>query len=312
MRLLLNILVLLPLSFSPGIKSNSVNLAERHAYSHSVNTLTRHPSVGRLEQVTQVPAELPQRVMGLAYDGENLWATIYLGRGRYATYNPATAVWKISDSDQQHTAIKLVAGAFESPGAICFSNNRLWVGGAYGESFGSIELQTWQVVNVIKGKFREDTASQSYSSMACDGSNVWIAWHWFRYNLPVSETQLLLKVDPETGKVIKQYPLPARNQKGKFCGPETGKIIKQYPLPTHDEEGKFCGSQNDGTHGLTWDGVQLWHIKDNLLTAIDPSTGAVRDYFELNQLKRPSGLAWDGKALWISEFDGKLWRLPFD
>ena len=289
MRLLLNILVLLPLSFSPGIKSNSVNLAERHAYSHSVNTLTRHPSVGRLEQVTQLPAELPQRVMGLAYDGENLWATIYLGRGRYATFNPATAVWKISDSDQQHTAIKLVAGAFESPGAICFAKNRLWVGGAYGESFGSIDLQTWQVVNVIKGKFREDTASQSYSSMACDGSNVWIAWHWFKYKLPVSETELLLKVDPETGKVIQQYPLPTRNQ-----------------------DGKCSGSRNDGTHGLTWDGVQLWHIKDTLLTAIDPSTGAIRDYFELNQLKRPSGLAWDGNALWISEFDGKIWRLPFD
>ena len=289
MRLLLNILVLLPLSFSPGIKSNSINLAERHAHSHSVNTLTRQPSVGRLEQVTQLPAELPQRVMGLAYDGENLWATIYLGRGRYATFNPATAVWKISDSDQQHTAIKLVAGAFESPGAICFAKNRLWVGGAYGESFGSIDLQTWQVVNVIKGKLREDTASQSYSSMACDGSNVWIAWHWFKYKLPVSETELLLKVDPETGKVINQYPLPTRNQ-----------------------DGKCSGSRNDGTHGLTWDGEQLWHIKDNMLTALDPSTGAVTAYFELNQLKRPSGLAWDGKAMWISEFDGKIWRLPFD
>jgi hypothetical protein len=289
MRLLLNILVIVPLSFLPGIKSGSVTPTEKHAYSYSVNSLTRQPSVGRLEQVTQLPAELPQRVMGLAYDGENLWASIYLGRGHYATFNPATAVWKVSDSDQQHSAIKLVAGAFESPGALCFANNRLWVGGSYGESFGSIDLQTWQVVKLIKGKYREDTASQSYSSMACDGSNVWIAWHWFKYKLPVSETELLLKVDPETGKVINQYPLPTRNQ-----------------------DGKCSGSRNDGTHGLTWDGVQLWHIKDNMLTALDPSNGTVTAYFELNQLKRPSGLAWDGNALWISEFDGKIWRLPFD
>jgi hypothetical protein len=32
--------------------------------------------------------------------------------------------------------------------------------------------------------------------------------------------------------------------------------------------------------------------------------------YKLDQLKRPSGLAYDGSALWIAEFDGKIWRLP--
>jgi hypothetical protein len=31
--------------------------------------------------------------------------------------------------------------------------------------------------------------------------------------------------------------------------------------------------------------------------------------YTFDDLKRPSGLAWDGHALWIAEFDGKIWRL---
>jgi hypothetical protein len=37
----------------------------------------------------------------------------------------------------------------------------------------------------------------------------------------------------------------------------------------------------------------------------------VIDQYTLPEIKRASGLAWDGRAMWISEFDGKIWRLPF-
>lgn len=288
MRSLFSILVLVPLLFLVGTESSARNLIDRPTYSVSANALPR-PNLNQLEQVTELPEELPRRVMGLAYDGEQLWATIYLGLGRYATFSPSTHLWKLSERIEEHLAIRKVAGAFGSPGAICFANNKLWVAGAYGESFGSIDLQTWQVEHLFKGKYRDDPASQFYSSMACEGSNVWIAWHWFRYSLSRSQTELLLKVDPETGKVINQYALPSID-----CG------------------NSCCGTRNDGTHGLTWDGTQLWHMKDQTLSAIDPSSGAVTASFRLNQLKRPSGLAWDGDALWIAEFDGKIWRLPFE
>lgn len=218
--------------------------------------------------------------MGLAFDGEKLWAMIYLGRGRYATLAPSTLGWEVSDGEERHKAIREVSGAFQSPGAVCFANGKLWVAGAYGESFGAIDMQGWKVELSFRGKQREDGASQSYSSMAYDGSHLWIAWHWFKYKLPASQTQLLLKVEPETGKVVGEYPAPA-------------------------------GTRNDGTHGLTWDGARLWHAKDNRLSSIDPATGRVTAQYIVNQIKRPSGLAWDGQALWIAEFDGKVWRLPF-
>ena len=243
------------------------------------STANAGPTLGELQLVAQLPAELPQRIIGFAYDGEKLWATIYLGRGQYATLDPSTLKWTISDEKKQHEAIMKVTGSFGSPGGLCFVNGKLWVVGAYGDSFGSIDMSDWKVEHIFKGKQRESYGSQMYTSLAYDGSNLWIAWHWFRYDLPTSETQLLLKVDPENGKVVGKYPLPG-------------------------------GTSNDGTHALTWDGSRLWHAKDNKLSTIDPATGRVTAIYTLNDLKRPSGLAWDGHALWIAEFDGKIWRLP--
>jgi streptogramin lyase len=238
------------------------------------------PDLRQLEQVAQLPPELPQRVKGLAYDGEKIWATVYLGSGRYASLNPQTLAWEVSRDHSQHKAIAEVSGAFASPGAICFAEGRLWVAGAYGNSFGSIDTQDWKVERLFQGTRRGGGAGQSYSSMAYDGAHIWLVWHWYRYDLPTSETQLLLKVEPSTGKVVAEYPAPA-------------------------------GTRNDGTHGLTWDGARLWHMKDRRLSAVDPLTGGVTAQYTLEQLKRPSGLAWDGQSLWIAEFDGKIWRLPF-
>jgi hypothetical protein len=240
-----------------------------------------NPKSEELQLVTQLPEVLPRRVMGLAYDGEKLWASVYHGQGRYATLDPSSLLWTISSDAQQQKAISKLSEPFASPGGICFANGVLWVAGSYGESFGSIDIGDWKIQRVFKGKKREEsTASQSYSGMAFDGSHLWIAWHWFRYDLPVSQTQLLLKVDPEKGKVVSEYAAPA-------------------------------GNSRDATHGLTWDGSKLWHAKENRLSSIDPSTGQVTAKYIFHQIKRPSGLAWDGQALWIAEFDGKIWRLPF-
>jgi hypothetical protein len=52
-------------------------------------------------------------------------------------------------------------------------------------------------------------------------------------------------------------------------------------------------------------------MKDNRLSSIEPSTGEVTATYVLDGIKRPSGLAWANNALWIAEFEGKIWRLPF-
>ena len=237
------------------------------------------PNLGELQLVAQLPAELPQRVMGFAYDGRKFWATVYLGRGRYATLDPATLLWTVVTDDQQRKAISEVAGRFESPGAIAFVKRDLWVAGSYGESFGSIDTQTWKIQRLFKVSLGE-RAKQMYSSMAYDGSHLWIVSHQSSCRPPTAKLQVLLKVEPETGKVVAEYSGPP-------------------------------GTPNDATHGLAWDGSRLWHAKDNRLSAIDPTNGQVIASYVLDQVQRPSGLAWDGQALWIAQFDGKIWRLPF-
>jgi hypothetical protein len=230
------------------------------------------------ELITHLPSDLPQRVSGFAFDGEKFWVMIYQGRGRYATLNPVSLIWQASAVESHSRAIREVAGAFQSPGGVCFGGGKLWIAGSYGESFGSINMQGWKIERLFKGKFRDDPASQSYSSMVHDGNHLWMVWHWMNYELPVSETQLLLKIEPDSGKVVGQYPLPG-------------------------------GTAPDMTHGLTWDGTKLWHMKDNKLSAIDPTTGTVTTQYILEHIKRPSGLAWYGEALWIIEFGGNVWRL---
>ena len=239
------------------------------------------PDLSSLTYVTQLPPELPRRVNALGYDGEKLWALIYMDHGSYATLDPSTSEWTINHDLQHQRVIAEIAGSVGSPGGVYFDKNTMWIAGAYGDSFGAIDTNSWKIQKQFKGKQQPyDWASQSYADIAFDGTSLWVVWHWFRYKLPVTETEVLLKVDPETGNVLAQYPAPP-------------------------------GSQADEAHALTWDGSKLWHMKDNKLTAIDPSTGKFSATYIIPDIKRPTGLAWVNNALWIAEFDGKIWRLPF-
>lgn len=240
------------------------------------------PLVSELKQVSQLPTEIPQRITALAYDGEKLWFAVYLDKGHYATLDLKTKEWKYSDSEVQQQAIRELTQPFDSASGMVFDGKRLWLSGSYGESFGYISTESWEVEKIYKQMVRPDlkkTNGQSFASMAFDGKNIWIAWHLCDYKLPDSEVQQLLKIEPETGKILEKYPLP-------------------------------IGTRPDMTHGLTFDGTNLWHIKGKNLSVIDLNGKLIAQY-RLPELKRPSGLAWDGDSLWITEFDGKLWNLPF-
>lgn len=272
-------LLSLPSTMATGQSAGGVALAEQMSVNGG-SLDNSGPELSGLQFVTQLPSELPQRVSGFAFDGERFWIMIYHGEGRYAIFDPLTNEWTASSRDERHQAMREVAIRFGSPGGICFVNDRLWIGGSYGESFGAINLGTWRVDHLFRGRYRADAASQSYAGMAYDGRHLWIAWHWFKYDLPTAQTQLLLQTDPETGRVVREFPAPA-------------------------------GTRNDMTHGLTWDGSRLWHMKDSQLSAIDSVTGQITAQHTLPGIRRASGLAWDGKALWIIEFKGTVWRLPF-
>jgi hypothetical protein len=238
------------------------------------------PEIDDLKQVSQVPSEIPQRITGMAFDGEKLWFSVYLSKGHYATYNPKNQEWQYSNDNHHHKLIREISEPFGSTSGITFADKTLWFGGSYGESFGSINTETWKIEKHFAQEVKPNVpGSQSYSSFAYDGVNLWVAWHWLSYKLPDSETQQLLKIDTETGKILEKFPLPA-------------------------------GSKPDMVHGLTFDGEHLWHIKDKKLSKLDRN-GVLTAQFILQEMYRPSGLAWDGESLWIVEFSGKLWKIPF-
>lgn len=243
-------------------------------------TQSLEPKFEELKQVSQLPAKLPQRITALAWDGEKLWAAIYLDKGRYATFNPKTNEWKIDDNEKHLQSIRDVTGRHSSAGGLVFVGEKLWASSAYGETIGSINTKNWAVEKLFEGRLRNyHHGTQSFSDMTFDGEYLWIAWHWFRYDIPTSETQILLKMKPQTGEILEEFPLPP-------------------------------GGANDGTHALAWDGKNLWHMKDSKLSAIDPNNGKTMNQFVIKEIKRPSGMVWDGTALWVIEFEGKLWRLP--
>jgi hypothetical protein len=238
------------------------------------------PVIDELKQISQLPSEIKQRVTAMAFDGEKLWFAIYLDRGRYVTYNPAAEKWDIEQDAYLRAAISKITGKWASPGGMVFADGKLWLGSFYGESFGWLDIRDSANFRVFEKLYKPQiSGSQSYSSMAFDGSFIWSAWHSFNGSLETRKTQLLLKIERETGEIVSEYPLPP-------------------------------GNTADGTHGLTFDGTRLWHIKGNKLSAIDLN-GTPGEEFILKELKRPSRLAWDGNALWIVEFTGKVWKLPF-
>ena len=240
------------------------------------------PLIEKLKEVSQLPAYIPQRVNGLTFDGEKFWTAVYQDKGHYATFNPQIQEWKYSDSETHHLAIRKIGKPFDSVSGMVFVGKKLWLSGSYGKSFGVINTENWEVEKLFNQVVRPDlekTNSQDYASITFDGTNIWIAWHLCEYKLPDSEVQQLLKIDAETGKIIEKFPLP-------------------------------IGSRPDGTHGLTFDGENLWHIKSNKLSKIDLDGNLIAQY-KLPDLKRASGLVWNENSLWIIEFNGKLWNLPF-
>ncbi len=239
----------------------------------------KQPIINEMKLIAETPSEIRFHISAIAYNEGKIWAISSHDKGRYAIFNLEDNKWELSDSGEHYKAIREIAGRYNDVGGMTFANEKLWLGSGYGYSFGSVDMKTWKVANNFQRKHRDDnTASQRYAGMAFDGTYLWIAWHWYKYALTNAETQVLLKIEPETGKVIAEYPLPP-------------------------------GQRNAGARGLTYDGENLWDIKGNQLSKIHTSNGNVVSQYQLNEIKYGISLAWDGDSLWIMADKG-LWKLP--
>jgi len=245
------------------------------------------PKVEKLTLVTDSLSQQSRHILGTTFHDGLIWCLIYEdkqpGKGQYATFEPKSGEWKIIENEKAQSAVLAVSQPFNSPAGLVFVGKKLWVSGLYGQSFGVIDSEKWKVEKIYKKFVRPDLAktnSQTYADITFDGKNIWIAWHLFDYTSPDAEVQQLLKINPENGEILEKYPLPV-------------------------------GIRNIPNHGLTFDGESLWHIKDKKLSKLDLK-GKVLARYSLSSIENPSGLAFDGSSLWISEARGKLWKLPFE
>jgi len=237
------------------------------------------PDIKNLKLVIQ--PQRGMRISGLTHYKRSLWASLSHGKGRLATWAPGMRGWKLTTDDQLHAAVRNAAGSYGSPSGLCFYRGNLYIGGSYGDSIGVISPKDgWTLMKTFPGKHKDDENSQAYAAMAPGRNCVWIAWHWYKYDYPEEKTQRLLKMVPDTGKIIGDFPLSSGDPK----------------VPSH---------------GLAYGGYGLWHIKDQQLSGIDTSAGTVKVTYRLPQIKRPFGLASYQKSLWIAEDNGALWQLPF-
>ena len=185
----------------------------------------------------------------------------------------------------------------------------------YTNDAGAGNTVIWNVGYLWTGTVAQGTVISSFASpsnqpydLAWDGTYLW--------NTDVG-TNLIYKLNPDTGATVDSFAAPAGNTRGlTFDGtylrcsdittdliyklnPETGAVISSFATP------------DGNVGGLTWDGTYLWccDFNTNKIYKLNPETGAVISSFVLPATS-PSGLAWDGTYLWCVDYTlDTVWKL---
>ncbi len=170
------------------------------------------------------------------------------------------------------TVAPSVERAFRSPGknpnGLQATRDGLWV---LDQGTNRVALVRYEDGRVIR-EFATET--DRGSGITHDGSALWIA---STYN------RLLVKLDAETGKTLKQFPSPGAG------------LVKWGPRSQHPRE--------TGAHGLEWRRGELWVANPPSVSifVVNPEDGSVLRSFPAPGV-RPHGIGWDPDgALWCAE-----------
>lgn len=250
--------------------------------------LQRIPDVENLHAVA--PYEVsPQYLAGIALNGNSIWGTIYLKGKIYARFDLAPK--ERQERNERNERKEHIGrprwtehplpqeGAYGSVGGICILDKKLWVATTDGLSIACYDLKSMKREQHFTFP-RYSEASQSFGGLTHDGKHLWAEWHTHGKDNSKGPGQLLLKLSPSSGAIVASHPIT-------------------------------LGDRADTARGLEWDGSALWLAYDKSLVAINPKTGRPTKTYQIPDVLRPSGLAWDESGMWIGEFTGKLWHLPF-
>ncbi len=121
-----------------------------------------------------------------------------------------------------------------------------------------------------------------------------------------------LLLDWQDGHELRSFPTETNHSSGITWDGEHVWIASTFPpieLFQYSADGKELrrlptpgANERSGAHGLEWIDGKLWVTVPPSATTyqLDPETGRVLKQFPAPG-KRPHGLAWDGKLLWVAE-----------
>lgn len=181
----------------------------------------------------------------------------------------APAAVAASFTTQIATRVEL---AFRTPGAapngLQATPEGLWI---LDQATNRVALVDFKDGRVIR-QFNTDT--DKGSGITFDGSALWIA---STYN------RLLVRVDPQTGRTLKNLPSPGSG------------LVKWGPRDAHP--------QPTGAHGLEWRNGELWVAVPPAVRifVVNPEDGSTKRSFPAPGV-RPHGVGWDPDgAFWCAE-----------
>jgi hypothetical protein len=123
---------------------------------------------------------------------------------------------------------------------------------------------------------------------------------------------MAMLLDWDTGKEIRSFPTETNHSSGITWTGEHIWVASTYPptmLFEYDKDGNELrrlptpgATEKAGGHGLEWIDGKLWVTVPPSATTyqIDPKDGKVLKQFPAPG-KRPHGVGWDGKYLWVAE-----------
>ena len=188
------------------------------------------------------------------------------------------------------------------PTGLAAAGERLWVVDRFTDRIYGLDRATGE----LKREFRAPCC-QPYG-LACDGKGRL----WVGSDLPEFGADRLYRLDPATGLVTAQVPLPldslrslAWQEGALWAGTGEGKLVRVDPLD--GSVLRESPAPSERLNGLAWDGRRLWSCdrRRNRIYPVDPATGEV-----LFALPAPgphlSGLAWAGGFLYALDYEKRL------
>lgn len=137
------------------------------------------------------------------------------------------------------------------------------------------------------------------TTLAFDGQYLWSADY---------KTDMLYRIDPETGKKVSEIPAPgfwptglAYDGEHLWCADGKQKKIFQVRLASGAIV-RAIDTPSDNPAGLAWDGFTLWvsDAQAKTIMKIDIQDGTAVKTFPA-PAAAPQGLAWDGVYLWCAD-----------